>query len=153
MIRAVIDTNVVVSGLLSPLGNEALIILAVHQGLLRPCLSDEIIDEYAGVLARPKFAFDLEEIEALIAMLRHQGELFEPKVSSKASPDPGDTKFIDCALAAISICSGAWAAHSGASATWPRSSAASAESTGTLPPSATSRAPPACRAPCSISSI
>ena len=78
MIRAVVDTNVLVSGLLSPSGNEALIILAVHQGLLRPCLSEQIIDEYAGVPARPKFAFPPDEIEALIAMLRGNGELFRP---------------------------------------------------------------------------
>lgn len=32
MIRAVIDTNVLVSGLLAPTGNEALILLAIHQG-------------------------------------------------------------------------------------------------------------------------
>jgi putative PIN family toxin of toxin-antitoxin system len=70
VIRAVIDTNVLVSGLLSPAGNEALIILAVNQGLLRPCLSEEIIEEYAAVLARPKFAFPPDEIAALIAMLR-----------------------------------------------------------------------------------
>ena len=70
MIRAIIDTNVLVSGLLSPAGNEALIILAVNQGLLRPCLSEEIIEEYAAVLARPKFAFPPDEIAALIAMLR-----------------------------------------------------------------------------------
>jgi hypothetical protein len=35
VIRAVIDTNVLVSGLLSPAGNEALILLAIHQGLVR----------------------------------------------------------------------------------------------------------------------
>jgi predicted nucleic acid-binding protein len=38
VIRAVIDTNVLVSGLLSAKGNEALILLAIHQGLVRPCL-------------------------------------------------------------------------------------------------------------------
>ena len=36
MIRAVIDTNVLVSGLLTPTGNAALIILAIHQGFLQP---------------------------------------------------------------------------------------------------------------------
>jgi predicted nucleic acid-binding protein len=36
VIRAVIDTNVLVSGMLSASGNEALIILAVHEGLVRP---------------------------------------------------------------------------------------------------------------------
>lgn len=37
VIRAVIDTNVLVSGLLSPAGDEALILLAIHQGHVRPC--------------------------------------------------------------------------------------------------------------------
>ena len=49
MIRAVIDTNVLVSGLLSPLGNEALIILAVHQGYVFPCFSEDILQENAAV--------------------------------------------------------------------------------------------------------
>jgi hypothetical protein len=35
VIRAVIDTNVLVSGLLSPAGNEALMILDIHQGFRR----------------------------------------------------------------------------------------------------------------------
>ena len=37
MIRAVIDANVLVSGLLAAAGNEALIILAIHQGFVYPC--------------------------------------------------------------------------------------------------------------------
>ena len=44
MIRTVIDTNVLVSGLLSPTGNEALILLAIHQGLVYPCFSRDIIE-------------------------------------------------------------------------------------------------------------
>jgi hypothetical protein len=49
VIRAVIDNNVLVSGLLSPAGNEALIVLAIHQGFVRPCLSEAIIAEYTAV--------------------------------------------------------------------------------------------------------
>jgi putative PIN family toxin of toxin-antitoxin system len=100
VIRAVIDTNVLVSGLLRSSGNEALIILAVHQGVLRPCFTAAILDEYAAVLARPKFSFPAEEIEALIAMLRNNGELFEPENTVATSPDPADTKFLQCAQAA-----------------------------------------------------
>ena len=100
MIRAVIDTNVVVSGLLSPAGNEALILLAIHQGLVQPCFSEEILDEYAAVLARPKFAFPPDEIAAVLTMFRRQGELFVPAVSAVTSSDPGDTKFLQCAGAA-----------------------------------------------------
>jgi putative PIN family toxin of toxin-antitoxin system len=100
VIRAVIDTNVLVSGLLSPSGNEALILLAIQHGMVRPCFSEEIIAEYAAVLARPKFAFPPDEIAALIAMFRRNGELFRPESSPNVSPDPGDTKFLDCANAA-----------------------------------------------------
>ncbi len=101
MIRAVIDTNVLVSGLLSPAGNEALIVLAIHQGFVRPCLSEPIIAEYAAVLARPKFAFPPEEIEAVLAMLQGTGEIFRPEESPVVSPDPADTKFLHCAQAAM----------------------------------------------------
>ena len=33
-------------------------------------------------------------------MFRLNGELLSPEVSSTVSPDPGDTKFLDCANAA-----------------------------------------------------
>ncbi len=48
MIRAVIDTNVLVSALISRSGNEALLLLAVKQGLVRPCFSPAVLKEYSG---------------------------------------------------------------------------------------------------------
>jgi putative PIN family toxin of toxin-antitoxin system len=99
VIRAVINTNVVVSGLLSPNGTAALVLLAIRHGLLRPCFSQEILAEYAGVLGRPKFGFPSEDITALMAMLRAAGDLIAPQASVMVSPDPGDTKFVTCAVA------------------------------------------------------
>ena len=100
MIRAVIDTNVLVSGLLTPMGNEALILLALHQGLVHACFSDDLLEEYAAVLARPKFAFEPEEIGALLAMVRGKGKLMQPEGSAPALPDASDSKFLHCAQAA-----------------------------------------------------
>jgi hypothetical protein len=40
------------------------------------------MEEYAGVLARPKFTFAADEISALLAMFRSQGELIVPKAST-----------------------------------------------------------------------
>jgi uncharacterized protein len=100
VIRAVIDTNVLVSGLLSPNGNEALIVLALHQGLVRPCFSAALLEEYAEVLARPKFAFPADEIAAVVAMLHNGGELVVPQGSAPILPDPSDAKFLHCAEAA-----------------------------------------------------
>ena len=97
MIRAVIDTNVLVSALISPSGNEALVVLAVQQGMLRPCFSRAILQEYTAVLARPRFAFASAEIAALIAMLHARGDCFGSDNSPARSPDPADTKFLQCA--------------------------------------------------------
>jgi putative PIN family toxin of toxin-antitoxin system len=100
MIRAVIDTNVIVSALISPSGNEALLLLAVKQGLVRPCFSPAVLQEYSEVLARPKFSFSPDEIAALLELLKSQGDLLHPAPVSGISPDPEDDKFIACALAA-----------------------------------------------------
>jgi putative PIN family toxin of toxin-antitoxin system len=98
VIRAVIDTNVLVSGLLAPNGNESLVLLAVRQGLIMPCFSEEIYSEYRGVLARRKFSFP-PQILALLSMILRCGEPVRPEKSLVSSPDPGDTKFLDCAFA------------------------------------------------------
>lgn len=99
MIRVVLDTNVLVSALISPFGNESLVLLAVQQGRIAPCLSPAIVAEYAGVLARPKFSFAADEIEGLMALMCAQGLLFEPLALPGASPDPKDDDFIACAMA------------------------------------------------------
>jgi hypothetical protein len=61
----------------SPAGNEALILLAIHQGLLHPCFLEEILEEYAAVLARPKFAFPSDEIAAVL--VSRSGGLHTPE--------------------------------------------------------------------------
>ncbi len=78
MIRAVIDTNVLVSALISPGGNEALLLLAVKQGLVRPCFSRAVLKEYSEVLPRAEFGFSADEIRAVIDLFKRQGELFYP---------------------------------------------------------------------------
>jgi uncharacterized protein len=100
VIRAVIDTNVLVSAMIAPSGNEALLVLAARQGFIRPCFSEEICDEYSGVLGRPKFGFSSDEIAALLNLLRENREMISPSTVLEGSPDPGDDKFIAYALAA-----------------------------------------------------
>ena len=98
MIRAVIDTNVLVSAMISREGNEALIVLAISQGLVVPCVSAEILREYSGVLQREKFGFSSDEVEALLGLFQRQGVLLEAVPITNLSPDPDDDKFIACAL-------------------------------------------------------
>jgi len=100
VIRAVIDTNVLVSGMLSPAGNEATVLLAVRQKFVCPCFSQAIVTEYAEVIARPKFPFSADAIAATLAMFRDHGELIVPVGLPPVLPDPDDAKFLHCAQAA-----------------------------------------------------
>ena len=100
MIRAVIDTNVLVSALISPFGNPALCVAAIQHGRIAPCFSMAMLAEYEEVLARPRFSFARDEIDGLIGLLRAKGLLFDPIPAPGASPDPKDAGFIACALAA-----------------------------------------------------
>ncbi len=99
MIVAVIDTNVLVSAMISSAGNEALLLTAINQGLVTPCFSEEILREYSEVLLRPKFGFSSEEVDALLAVFRFRGNSVVSKPEGRSSPDPGDEKFIACAVA------------------------------------------------------
>jgi putative PIN family toxin of toxin-antitoxin system len=103
VIRAVIDTNVFVSALISPSGNEALIVLAIWHGMIAPCYSTDILKEYTEVLARPKFSFETDEVEGLAALLHSRGELVSPEPMGPTLPDPTDDKFLACALAAKAL--------------------------------------------------
>jgi putative PIN family toxin of toxin-antitoxin system len=100
VIRAVVDTNVLVSAMISSAWNEALLVMAINQGLLTPCFSDEILKEYSGVLVRTRFEFPPDEVDALLNLFRRRGDLLDPAPIPPISPDPADDKFVACAVAA-----------------------------------------------------
>lgn len=100
MIRVVVDTNVLVSAMISSDGNEALLMLAINHGLVIPCFCADILREYGNVLSRPKFGFSQSEVQSLIELLRQRGLELGSIAITRISPDPEDDKFIACALAA-----------------------------------------------------
>ena len=100
MIRAVLDTNVLVSALLVPLGNEAQLLVSVRRGKLVPCISAEIVAEYEEVLNRRKFPFRRISIDETLELMQAKGLSFEPKTVAGLSPDPEDDALIACAFAA-----------------------------------------------------
>ena len=109
MIAAVFDTNVIVSGLLSPEGATGRIIDAVSDGFCRPVFSDAILMEYEEVLTRPKFFIAQKRIETVLATVRHAG-IMAPFALAKHRdkfPDTGDLIFVEAALGAnVSIVTG-----------------------------------------------
>jgi putative PIN family toxin of toxin-antitoxin system len=68
MIYAVIDTNVLVSALLSrsEFSATCIVIDKMLDGLITPVYNEEIIREYNEVLRRPKFKFSESKVEMLI---------------------------------------------------------------------------------------
>lgn len=60
--RAVVDTNVLVSAFLNPHGLPARVMDAILSLQLTPVVSPGILAEYTEVLLRPKFGFASEEI-------------------------------------------------------------------------------------------
>ena len=100
MIRTVIDTNVLVSAFLSPGGNAALILQAIIEGLIPIFLTDEIAQEYADVLNRPRFALDPDTVRVTLDHIHRHAQFVQPDPSAPASPDPNDTMFLQCAFAA-----------------------------------------------------
>lgn len=58
----VIDTNVLVSGLIKPFRLPGRIVMMVASGEIELCYDGRIISEYKEVLSRPKFGFKKENI-------------------------------------------------------------------------------------------
>lgn len=63
MIRVVLDTNIVVSALLQPLGPPAHVLMLALSGSIQLCVSGSIYAEYEEVISRPRF----ERSEDIIA--------------------------------------------------------------------------------------
>ena len=94
----VIDTNVVVSGLLTPGGPSARVLDAVLEGRIRMVYDARILAEYRDVLRRPRFKLNPEAIDAFLGGVRGQ-MLVAPVPIPATGPDPDDLIFIEAALA------------------------------------------------------
>ena len=100
-IKAVIDTNVLVSSFISRNTNSPTvrIIKAIIEGIFTPVYSDGILSEYEEVLSRGRFKLDPATISILIQRIKEIGEAVSPIVSEEDFPDPDDTVFFCTALA------------------------------------------------------
>ena len=94
----VIDTNVVVSGLLNPHGPPGEILDAVVDGRVTMVYDPRIVAEYRDVLHRPRLRLRRTRISAFLAGLRSQLQV-TPTVEPLNGPDADDLKFIQAALA------------------------------------------------------
>ena len=100
----VLDTNVLVAGLLSPFGPCGEIVRMVSSGELTLSFDARILSEYEEVLDRPKFKFEKEKVSALLDHIAHRGLTVAASPLSRSLPDIDDDAFLAVAIAAQVEC-------------------------------------------------
>ena len=96
--KIVLDTNVLVAGLLSPFSPCGEIIRMVSSGELTLCIDARILSEYSEVLHRSKFRFEKDKVAALLDYIEYRGQTVASSPLSEPLPDPDDEPFLEVAL-------------------------------------------------------
>lgn len=96
----VIDTNVLVSALLSKHDDAATvqILNLVFDGTIIPVYNAEILDEYCNVLHRKKFKFTEENIQTLLDVIKIYGIFTVQTITNTELPDPKDLVFYEVVM-------------------------------------------------------
>ena len=99
-VYAVIDTNVIVSALLTQRADSPTVkvLKAVSEGTLIPLYNDDIMKEYDEVLHRPKFPFTERRIRPVLASIRAFGLAVNPSRTGQILPDMDDLVFYEVVM-------------------------------------------------------
>lgn len=100
MIKAVIDTNVIVSAYITKNLEAATskVLEAVMQCKLIPIFNDQILNEYSEVLHRKKFGIPESLVKWILDKIITNGVRGERVLSDEFFPDPKDVVFYEVAL-------------------------------------------------------
>jgi len=110
VLRVVLDTNIIVSSLLSPSGAPAAVLDAWRELRFVLLLSPAMLEELRSVLARPrirsKYGITAEDVEAVCQALERYALWVAGDTPLHASvlPDPDDEKFLACAVEGKADC-------------------------------------------------
>ena len=101
--RVVVDTGVLVSGLIWRQGTTGEVLRSLRDGRFVIIYSTPILVEIIDVLGRDtfrtKYHVEPEDISVLINLIRLRGELVIPKKRVSVCRDAKDDKFLEAALA------------------------------------------------------
>jgi putative PIN family toxin of toxin-antitoxin system len=101
MMLVVLDTNVLVSGLLNGEGKPGKVVDLALENRLRVAYDDRILGEYENVLARKELGIDPSLARAIVAYLELSGQWVEAEnLSKEGYPDPGDLPFAEVFVSA-----------------------------------------------------
>lgn len=103
MIRAVVDTNILIRAMIKPTGTVGPVIRRLRDGDYTLVYSQPLIDELLEKLALPrirqKYQLGDQDIDDLLALIALRGELVAPTRRVKVCRDPKDDIFIEAAVA------------------------------------------------------
>ena len=100
MLKAVLDTNVVLSAHLNLEGPSKVILDLVFARFFRCFVSNPLLEEYEEVLKRPRFGRDAREIARSLRLMRNAAIFVVPRKKLEITRDPDDNKVLECALEA-----------------------------------------------------
>jgi uncharacterized protein len=98
--KIVLDTNVLISGMLKPSGPPGRIIDLLRGGALQLVIDDRIFAEYSDVIRRDYFLkyFSRTDREHVIEYLTRNSHHSQSTIILHDMPDPGDAPFLEIAV-------------------------------------------------------
>jgi uncharacterized protein len=98
--RIVLDTNVLISGMLNPSGSPGRIVDFLRTDILQLVIDDRILAEYVDVIRRDYFLkyFSESDREDLIEYLSKNSHYSSSSVVVHNMPDEGDAPFLEMAI-------------------------------------------------------
>lgn len=99
-LRLVVDTNVLISAALKPIGLQRTVLLLATAKPARLYVSDAILEEYGEVLVRPELGIRRGLRLQLMQLIKSRSYRVAPARRLDVASDPDDNMFIECADAA-----------------------------------------------------
>jgi putative PIN family toxin of toxin-antitoxin system len=103
-VRIVLDTNVLVSALLSPFGPPARVLGLVMTGAVGCCVDARILAEYHDVTHRPRLSIDAAKADDVLEEIRRSGLSVGSVPLPRPLPDQDDDQFVEVGLAGGARC-------------------------------------------------
>jgi len=103
LIRAVVDTNILISGVIKPERATGEILRRLRDGEFALLYTEPLLVEFAEVINRPrirqKYSLGSEDIETVLALILLRGEPIDPTRRVEICRDPKDNMILEAAVA------------------------------------------------------
>ena len=96
-LRLVLDTNVVISAAIKPVGLQRTVLTVALTKPARVYVSEPILEEYREVLSRPELRIGKGLRQQLLQLIKNRSYSVIPARRIEITSDPDDNAFLECA--------------------------------------------------------